>query len=54
MRLLGHSSINSTMIYLHMQSTDSLNIDSPIDSFDYDLESYSNNEQLELDFGIAS
>lgn len=31
MNLLGHSSINSTMIYLHMQRLDKLKIPSPLD-----------------------
>jgi site-specific recombinase XerD len=31
MHLLGHSNIQTTMIYLHMQSIESLNIKSPID-----------------------
>lgn len=32
MHLLGHSNIQTTMIYLHMQAPDVLNIKSPIDS----------------------
>lgn len=32
MKLLGHSNIQTTMIYLHLQSPDALNIKSPIDS----------------------
>ena len=36
MQLLGHSSIETTMIYLHMQSLDKLNIVSPIDKFKFD------------------
>jgi len=54
MKLLGHSSIQSTLIYLHMQSTDSLNIVSPLDSFEGDLTNHRHKNQLELDFGIAS
>ncbi len=33
MQLLGHSSIQTTMIYLHMQSLDTLDIQSPIDKY---------------------
>ena len=33
MQLLGHSNIQTTMIYLHMQSLDKLNIQSPIDKY---------------------
>ena len=32
MNLLGHSNIQTTMVYLHMQSLSSLNIKSPIDN----------------------
>lgn len=32
MKLLGHSNIQTTMVYLHMQSLSSLNIKSPIDN----------------------
>ena len=32
MRLLGHSSIQTTMIYLHVQSMESMNVQSPIDT----------------------
>jgi len=32
MRLLGHSSIQTTMIYLHIQSMESMNVQSPIDT----------------------
>jgi site-specific recombinase XerD len=32
MNLLGHSNIQTTMVYLHMQSLDKLSIKSPIDS----------------------
>lgn len=38
MRLLGHSSLSSTMVYLHMRSPASLDIRSPIDSPEFDLE----------------
>jgi integrase/recombinase XerD len=38
MRLLGHSSISSTVVYLHMRSPASLNIRSPIDSPEFDLD----------------
>ncbi len=32
MRLLGHSNIRTTMVYLHVQSTESMNIQSPMDT----------------------
>lgn len=32
MRLLGHSNIQTTMIYLHIQSLESMNVQSPIDT----------------------
>jgi len=35
MQLLGHSNIQTTMIYLHMQSLDKLNIVSPIDNYKF-------------------
>ena len=35
MQLLGHSNIQTTMIYLHMQSLAKLNIQSPIDKFQH-------------------
>lgn len=38
MKLLGHSSITSTMIYLHMQRLDTLNIQSPLDLCSISLE----------------
>jgi hypothetical protein len=34
MQLLGHSNIGTTLVYLHMQSPDKLNITSPIDSLE--------------------
>ena len=37
MHLLGHSNIQTTMIYLHMQSLELLNIVSPMDSHHFDL-----------------
>lgn len=37
MQLLGHSNIQTTMIYLHMQSLDKLNIISPIDKCNFPL-----------------
>ena len=33
MKLLGHSCINTTMIYLHMQDLSKLNLESPIDHY---------------------
>jgi len=38
MRLMGHSSLSSTMVYLHMRSPASLDIRSPIDSPEFDLD----------------
>jgi integrase/recombinase XerD len=35
MHLLGHSNIQTTMIYLHMQSLENLNIVSPIDRYHF-------------------
>lgn len=35
MNLLGHSSIQTTMVYLHMRSIDELNLRSPIDSWHF-------------------
>ncbi len=33
MKLLGHSNIQTTMVYLHMESLENLHIQSPIDTF---------------------
>lgn len=38
MKLLGHKSIKSTMIYLHMQKFETLNLKSPLDIYDISLE----------------
>jgi site-specific recombinase XerD len=54
MKLLGHSSISSTIIYLHMQNLKSLNISSPLDSYDIILSPTSDEQQTEFDFSIAS
>jgi site-specific recombinase XerD len=35
MRLLGHSNIQTTMVYLHLQSFKSLNIQSPLDKMNF-------------------
>ena len=43
MKLLGHSNIQTTMIYLHMQSFDKLCIKSPIDNIDICLYDKTNN-----------
>jgi len=48
MRLLGHSSINSTMIYLHAQRFDLLDIKSPIDTIEVDIPKITVIKQLEL------
>jgi len=39
MQLLGHSSIQTTMIYLHMQDLNKLDLISPIDNFNLSLQS---------------
>jgi len=44
MQLLGHSSIKSTLIYLHMQRLEKLNIRSPLDSSQIDLDLFPLNE----------
>jgi integrase/recombinase XerD len=48
MHLLGHSNIQTTMIYLHMQSLEYLNIASPIDRYHFDLMHNRNTAQNEL------
>ena len=40
MKLLGHSSIKTTMIYLHMQRLDKINIQSPLDLSDITLNDF--------------
>lgn len=35
MKLLGHSNIQTTMVYLHMESLENLHIQSPIDTFQF-------------------
>ena len=52
MQLLGHSNIQTTMIYLHMQSLDKLNIQSPIDK--YRLDHCNRNENCQTQFLLAS
>jgi site-specific recombinase XerD len=54
MKLLGHSSINSTIIYLHMQNLKSLSISSPLDSYGIILSPTSDEQQTEFDFSLAS
>jgi integrase/recombinase XerD len=48
MKLLGHSYISSTIIYLHMQRLDKMNIRSPLDLSSISLEKYeeSTNQKL--------
>jgi integrase/recombinase XerD len=41
MKLLGHSSIRTTLLYLHMQRLDKLNISSPLDTSNIDINKYS-------------
>ena len=41
MKLLGHSSIKSTVIYLHMQRLDKMEIRSPLDSSSISLDVFS-------------
>ncbi len=48
MKLLGHSNIQTTMVYLHMQSLDSLNIKSPIDTYNFTAVSSSASIQYQL------
>lgn len=48
MKLLGHSNIQTTMIYLHMQSLDQLNIKSPIDKYKFNMNDYNLNSQKQL------
>lgn len=48
MQLLGHSNIQTTMIYLHMQSLDKLNIQSPIDKYKFDSNDCSRSSQAEF------
>ena len=48
MQLLGHASISSTLIYLHMQRLDKMNIKSPLDTADISINSYPNIPQLYL------
>jgi integrase/recombinase XerD len=43
MQLLGHSSIRSTLIYLHMQRIDKLNISSPLDTSSISLDVFKEN-----------
>jgi integrase/recombinase XerD len=43
MKLLGHSSIKSTIIYLHMQRLDKMNIQSPLDMADITLNDFNSN-----------
>jgi integrase/recombinase XerD len=42
MKLLGHSSVKSTIIYLHMQRLDKMNIVSPLDSSNISIDSFPN------------
>ena len=41
MKLLGHTSIRTTLLYLHMQRLDKLNISSPLDFGKIDIDKYS-------------
>jgi site-specific recombinase XerC len=41
MKLLGHSSIRTTLIYLHMQRFDQMNISSPLDLSNISLDVFS-------------
>jgi integrase/recombinase XerD len=43
MQLLGHSSIRSTLIYLHMQRIDKMNIFSPLDTSSISLDVFQEN-----------
>lgn len=48
MKLLGHASIQTTMVYLHMQSLDTLNIQSPIDTYKFTAVSSNKSGQYQL------
>ena len=48
MKLLGHSNIQTTMIYLHMQSLSSLNLKSPIDNMIINPSNDTSNGNFEL------
>jgi site-specific recombinase XerD len=50
MKLLGHASIKTTMIYLHVQRMDLLNIKSPIDTINMDLPEKRIFTQLDFQF----
>jgi site-specific recombinase XerD len=50
MKLLGHASIKTTLIYLHMQRMDLLNIKSPIDTIEMDLPKKHIYTQLDFQF----
>jgi site-specific recombinase XerD len=50
MNLLGHASIKTTLIYLHMQRPDLLNIISPIDTMDINLPHRNVPTQLDFHF----
>jgi site-specific recombinase XerD len=50
MKLLGHASIKTTLIYLHMQRMDLLNIKSPIDTIGIDLPKKNISTQLNFQF----
>jgi integrase/recombinase XerD len=54
MRLLGHSSLSSTMIYLHMQRLDALQIVSPLDRYPISIDSPMRIENGQAAFSWAS
>ena len=46
MKLLGHSSIQTTMVYLHIQSIESMNVQSPMDTLP--MPTVTRTQQLEM------
>ena len=53
MKLLGHRSIKSTMIYLHMQRLDSLDLKSPLDIYDISISKTPSCCQKQFELAIA-
>jgi len=53
MKLLGHRSVKSTMIYLHMQSLSSLDLKSPLDIFDISLDKVNQANEKQYQLSIA-
>ena len=53
MKLLGHSNIQTTMIYLHMRALDQLELVSPIDNYHFSEISHGTDSQPELFLATA-